>query len=235
MIYDERGVEVTPEDASFAATVVTLGMASGKHNTINLAKRCIDQKIEGDFVECGVNAGGHPALMAYVIRRYDGGARHVHLYDSFQGMPVASPDDSDWDRSILGTNPDRKHGKATGHCVAYRWQVEHNMGLWVKNPEVLVYHEGWFQDVLPAETTTPAKIALLRIDCDLYDSTTPVLEYLYPRVPVGGYIISDDWGESEAPIPARLATLKYFESKGLPTPTVMRIPHTPGTVWFRKP
>jgi len=31
------------------------------------------------------------------------------------------------------------------------------------------------------------------IDCDLYDSTVPVLEYLAPRLTVGSVVVFDDW------------------------------------------
>lgn len=37
------------------------------------------------------------------------------------------------------------------------------------------------------------RLAVLRIDCDLYESTTDVLSSLYARVSKGGYVIIDDY------------------------------------------
>ena len=37
------------------------------------------------------------------------------------------------------------------------------------------------------------KISLLRLDGDMYESTIDVLNYMYPKVSIGGYIIVDDW------------------------------------------
>lgn len=236
-LYDDGGVFVTKEERDYAAIVVTLGMGCGKHNTINLAKRCIDRKIEGDFVECGINAGGHPAFMAYVSTKYGDAQRKVHMYDSFQGMPMGGPDDIPEWLEVLGTNEDRQHPKAANVLLSYRWQVEQNMDSWRVNKDLLVYHEGWLQEVLPKELSEgklPKKIALLRIDVDLYDSTIPVIKYLYPLVSPGGYIISDDWGENEADVPARVATIKALAELGVPAPKVTRLIDTPGTCWWMK-
>src|SRR5574342_660595 len=141
MIYDELGIAVTDIEATYAATVVTLGRHTGKHNTMNLAKRCIDQGVEGDFVECGVHAGGHPALMAYIVKKYgQEGKRLVHLYDSFLGMPMAGPNDGAWEKQVLGVNEDRLHGKPAGNLISARWQVEANMRDWGVDESLLVYH-----------------------------------------------------------------------------------------------
>lgn len=237
-LYDPGGVFVTEDERKYADGITILGRACGRNNTVNLAKRCIDQGIDGDFVECGVNGGGQIALMAFAESRYGKGNRKIHLYDSFQGFPVAGPDDDlEW-KELLGTTEDRIHGHASNKLQSFRWQVEQNMVSWGVNQDLLIYHEGWLQDVLPKELgagTLPKKIALLRIDVDLYDSTVPVIKYLYPLVESGGYVISDDWGEKEEMAPARLATLRGLEELGEPIPQVTRLIETPGTCWWRKP
>ena len=235
MIFDAGGIEVSPEDALFATDVVTLGIAHGKHNTINLCKRAIAEGIPGDFVEAGVNAGGHPALMAYTIRQYNGNGRRVHLYDSFMGVPMSGPEDpKDW-QDITGVNPDASKGIFVNRLVSTIEQVMENMRLWKADLVPLVYHPGWLQEVLPAERNTPEQIAVLRIDVDMHDSTVPVFEYLYPKVVSGGYVISDDWGETDGIVPCRKATYAYFDKMGLSRPKPIRLPGTPGTAWWRKP
>lgn len=234
MIYDALGVEVTQEDSAFAANVVTLGVGAGKHNTINLAKRCIDQNVQGDFVEAGVNMGGHPALMAWAARRY-GSDRTIHMYDSFQGVPQCSPEDPREWIELVGLTKDPAHPVACGRIVNPLSAVKDNMGKWGVSESRIVYHVGWFEEVLPFEKNTPAKIALLRIDVDLFRSTEIVMQYLYPKVVSGGYVISDDWGENESVVPCRKAMFQYFDRMGIPHPDVTRIPNTTGTAWFRKP
>jgi hypothetical protein len=50
---------------------------------------------------------------------------------------------------------------------------------------------GWFCDTLPSAPIE--RLALLRLDGDLYDSTYDALQALYPRLSVGGYTIVDDY------------------------------------------
>jgi hypothetical protein len=234
MIYDQLGIEVSPDEQQYSRIVVTLGRGTGKCNTMNMAKRCIDQGIEGDFAEAGVHMGGHPALMAFIIKKYAQN-RRVHMYDSFKGVPQPGPDDCKEWQDNSGTNPNPAVPVETGVIRNPIAGVQENMQRWRVDESLLVYHEGWYEEVLPKETNTPEKIALLRIDCDLYHSTIPVMQYLYPRVQSGGYIIDDDWGETEKPTPARLALLKCLDEMGHPHPKVQRIPETRGTVWWQKP
>jgi O-methyltransferase len=51
---------------------------------------------------------------------------------------------------------------------------------------------GWFKDTLP--NTPIEKLALLRLDGDMYESTMDALTHLYSKLSIGGYIIIDDWG-----------------------------------------
>jgi O-methyltransferase len=234
MIYDKLGVEVAEDEKEYAGKyIVTLGRGTGKCNTMNLAKRCFDQNIPGDLVECGVNAGGHPALMSFVIKKYKQD-RRVHLYDSFRGVPQPGPKDCREWQEHSGTNPNPEKPVYTGSIENPREQVENNLRAWGADMAICVFHEGWFEEVLPKEKNTPSKIALLRIDVDLYHSTIPVMQYLYPRVQPGGYIIDDDWGDGEKPTPARTALLECLDKMGEPHPVIQRIPETRGTVWWQK-
>jgi len=65
------------------------------------------------------------------------------------------------------------------------------MREWCIDPEILVYHPGWFADTIP--TAEIGEIALLRLDGDLYESTRICVEHLYPKLSVGGWVIVDDW------------------------------------------
>jgi hypothetical protein len=239
-IYDERGVEVLPEESLWADKISVCGAQTTRNNTINICKRALAEGIPGDFGECGVLSGGHPAMMAYVLTRYGVQGRRVHLYDSFNGHPMAGPGDGPDEQNFLGVNPDIHHAIPTPNrqyaCAGYRWQVELNMKLWKVDQGLLVYHEGFLQDLLPVEQAKGIlpQFAVLRVDVDLHVSTLPVAEYLYPRVSPGGYVICDDWGES-GPTAARRAWLDTFRAHGWAEPNAMSIPITIGTVWWKKP
>jgi len=50
---------------------------------------------------------------------------------------------------------------------------------------------GWFKDTLPDAPID--RLAVLRLDGDLYESTIQPLDALYPRLSPGGFCIIDDY------------------------------------------
>jgi hypothetical protein len=51
--------------------------------------------------------------------------------------------------------------------------------------------EGWFKDTLPAAPIE--KLAIMRLDGDMYESTMQALVALYDKLSIGGFIIIDDY------------------------------------------
>jgi hypothetical protein len=64
---------------------------------------------------------------------------------------------------------------------------------------------GYFRQTLPDAPIE--RLALLRLDGDLYDSTYDTLQALYPRVSRGGYVVVDDYGAVEE---CRMAVRDYL-------------------------
>ena len=58
--------------------------------------------------------------------------------------------------------------------------------------EQVQFLKGWFSDTLP--TAPIDKLAVLRLDGDMYASTMDALDALYDKVSPGGYVIVDDYG-----------------------------------------
>jgi len=179
---------------------VALGALSSKETllaTFDLARNVIARGIPGDFVECGVFGGAQCAVMARAIMdTYDwqtinranpwNGPR-VHLFDSFEGMPAHGPQDTEWIAA--------KHQEGTSLCGLE--SVQAHMTEWGIPPELLVYHQGWFEDTVTSGFGhAHNKIALLRLDADLYDSTQICMQHLYPLLSPGGWLIVDDYGLS---------------------------------------
>jgi O-methyltransferase len=55
------------------------------------------------------------------------------------------------------------------------------------------FHVGWFQNTVPESAKSIGKIAILRIDGDLYESYRVALDHLWDHVVPGGFVIFDDW------------------------------------------
>jgi O-methyltransferase len=56
----------------------------------------------------------------------------------------------------------------------------------------VVFLKGWFKDTLP--TAPIERLAVLRLDGDMYSSTIEALTSLYPKLSPGGFCIIDDYG-----------------------------------------
>ena len=56
--------------------------------------------------------------------------------------------------------------------------------------------KGWFKDTLP--TAPIEKLAILRLDGDMYESTMDGLRSLYHKLSPGGFLIVDDYGAVDA-------------------------------------
>jgi O-methyltransferase len=73
-----------------------------------------------------------------------------------------------------------------------REQVESNFEKYGLLDEQVRFLEGWFKDTLPGAPID--KLAVARLDGDMYESTMDGLTSLYPKLSIGGYLIVDDYG-----------------------------------------
>jgi len=142
----------------------------------------LGKQIPGDFVECGVYKGGNCMVMAEGLK-FHFSDRTIWLYDTFTGMPKPSEED------VFHTG---KHAKDLWH---QGW-CEGTLDTVLKNMEQVGYEhyeliEGMVEDTIP--DVMPDQIVLLRLDTDFYESTKHELDFLYPRLVKGGYLIIDDY------------------------------------------
>ncbi len=70
-------------------------------------------------------------------------------------------------------------------------EVQNNFWKYDLLDESVQFLKGWFKDTLP--TAPIEKLAILRLDGDLYESTMDSLSSLYDKVSNGGFIIVDDY------------------------------------------
>ncbi len=195
------------------------------HNSYLLAKRSCEDGIEGDFVECGVFAGTQVAAMAWANQQM-GMKKKIHLFDSFEGIPQAGPNDDESITSCIGKGDGKGALISTGVSVCTVEQVQGHMKAWGINPNQLIYYKGWFQNTVPQVVI--GKIVLLRLDGDLYESTKVCLQHLHPLVSIGGYVIVDDYALTGC----RKAVDEYHELMGI-TPQIIKIKGGGGPVFYR--
>jgi O-methyltransferase len=74
---------------------------------------------------------------------------------------------------------------------------------------------GWFKDTL--DTPEIERLAILRVDGDLYQSTIESLTTLYPKLSRGGYVIIDDF--SIIPACAQ-AVIAFRKQHAIDTPMI---------------
>lgn len=140
--------------------------------------------VPGDLIETGVWRGGAVIFMRAALWAYGDPQRRVWVADSFQGVPRPDgrkyPVDS---RSKLWT--------MRGLAVPIE-DVRNNFARYGLLDDRVHFIPGWFSDTLPLAPIE--RLAIIRLDGDLYESTMDALYALYDRLSPGGYAIIDDYG-----------------------------------------
>ncbi|WP_422770518.1 TylF/MycF/NovP-related O-methyltransferase [Plantactinospora sp. WMMC1484] len=138
--------------------------------------------VPGDLIETGVWRGGTVIFMRALLAAYADHDRTVWVADSFRGLPkpeahrVEDVEDALWTVPFLAVSLP---------------QVKENFRRYGLLDEQVRFLPGWFEDTLPGAPVE--RIAVMRLDGDLYDSTSVALRSLYPKLSVGGYVIIDDY------------------------------------------
>jgi len=139
--------------------------------------------IPGDLIETGVWRGGACIFMRAVLAAHGVADRKVYVADSFAGVP--KPDAA---RFPLDQG-DTLHRAAM--LAVSQAEVEDNFRKYDLLDDQVVFLPGWFKDTLPSAPLE--RLAVLRMDGDLYGSTMEALTSLYPRLSPGGFCIIDDY------------------------------------------
>jgi O-methyltransferase len=142
----------------------------------------IRQGVPGDFIETGVWRGGTTILMRALLEVHAVRDRIVFVADSFAGLPPPDPSYPHDQGSELHTAP---------YLAVWIDQVRSYFEKFGLLDDQVQFLQGWFRDTLP--TLSDRTWAVIRLDGDLYESTTNGLENLYPNLSSGGYAIIDDY------------------------------------------
>lgn len=140
--------------------------------------------VPGDLIETGAWRGGVTIFMRAILEAYCDPDRRVWVADSFQGLP--KPDPERWPAEAGD-----QHWTMEQLAVPLE-EVQANFARYGLLDERVRFLPGWFKDTLP--TAPIERLAVLRLDGDMYGSTMEALDALYPKLSVGGYVIVDDYG-----------------------------------------
>lgn len=152
-------------------------------NFRNLIENVIALHVPGDIVETGVWRGGACILARAVLKTYGITDRKVVLCDSFCGLPA--PDAINYPADASATFHEYPELSVSIE------QVKENFKRFSLLDDQVVFVEGLFKDTMP--NLKLEAISVLRLDGDMYESTIDPLRYLYDRIPIGGWVIIDDY------------------------------------------
>jgi O-methyltransferase len=162
----------------------------------------LHDNVPGDLLEAGVWRGGSCIFMRAVLKLNGVTDRSVWVADSFQGLPAPALEaDRDYD---LSGNPVLSVSQPEVEASFRRFDLLDSQVKFLR---------GWFKDTLP--NAPVSKLAVLRMDGDLYESTIDILHALYHRVSSGGFVIVDDYYALE---PCKQAIHDFRHRSGITDP-----------------
>ena len=141
----------------------------------------INRPMEGYYFEFGSHEA-NTMRMAWDTLRHLFDYTYV-AFDSFEGLPEIQPIDAQmiWEPGKLKTEEDEFRRICERHGMP---------------PDRLVTVKGFYDDSLGEDTRRRfegTKAAVVYIDCDLYASTVPVLDFVRDFLQRGTVIVFDDW------------------------------------------
>jgi O-methyltransferase len=187
-----------------AETMIGLKRLDNIHACI---RQVIEENVPGDFIETGVWRGGACIFMRAALQAYGDTARQVWVADSFEGLP--KPD------GRYAEDAGDRHWKKSDVLGVSLADVRANFARYGLLDERVRFLKGWFKDTLPGAPI--GKLAILRLDGDMYTSTMDALVNLYDKVSPDGYVIVDDYGEIET---CRKAVEDFRTSRKIEAPIV---------------
>ncbi len=194
-------------------------------HALNNIQRCVEtvleEEVPGDFIETGVWRGGACILMRGILKVHGVVDRKVWVADSFQGLPHPDTERYPCDKG------DTHHMRRD--LVISLKQVQKNFEMYDLLDDQVKFLPGFFRDTLPSAPIE--KLAVLRLDGDMYEATILALEHLYPKLSPGGFAIIDDYSLR----PCRVAVDGYRTASSIDEPIEPVDPNEPqNKVYWRK-
>lgn len=173
------GLQAVARSGRIGESMMGYGAMNSLHQCI---AKVVQDGVVGDFCETGIWRGGGCIFMAGAARAMGQTQRLIWCCDSFEGLP--KPKDE-----YLADEGDELWKQELGVSVE---QVKANFQKYSLLSDNVRFLKGFFSDTMP--TAPIERLAVLRLDGDMYESTIVVLRHLYDKVSPGGFVIFDDYG-----------------------------------------
>jgi hypothetical protein len=141
--------------------------------------------MEGDYLEFGVFRGDTFSAAFHLAQTAGLGAMRFYAFDSFAGLPAVAGHDAAGFRHF-----------SEGEFACDVGTFEANLREKEVDGARVTTIPGFFDRSLNAETRARLpldKAAVVWVDCDLYESTVPVLDFITGYLQEGTVLIFDDW------------------------------------------
>lgn len=140
-------------------------------------------RVEGDFVECGVNAGFiSSAIMGSLDWNRSG--RRFFLVDSFEGPRMEQFTEHEHASGFVARIEDAVRRDA---YVTDFERVQRNFAEW---PSAVIV-KGWVPEALSKVDAT--QVAFLHLDLNAAQPERDAFAHFWPRLPAGGVVLLDDY------------------------------------------
>lgn len=212
----EFDIDVRQQGKDWPTVAHTMIGVKRLDNLQSCVEDVIAQGVPGDLIETGVWRGGATIFMRAILKVYGIKDRLVWVADSFEGLP--EPNEEKYPADVK----DRHH--TYKQLAISLEEVKSNFKRYQLLDEQVCFLKGWFKDTLP--TAQIEKLAIIRLDGDMYESTMDALVNLYPKLSVGGYLIVDDYGA----VPACRQAIDDYRARNKITEQISSVDWT-GVFW----
>ena len=141
-------------------------------NTLKSCKYVVENKISGDFVECGVWRGGNSILAKKIFEKL-GSDKKVWMFDTFNGMTEPTEFDVKGSTKVQAKVKYQETLTETHSewCYASIEDVKNNFKDSSINIDSIKFIKGDVLTTLSNKENLPKNISVLRLDTDWYEST----------------------------------------------------------------
>ena len=159
------------------------------------ARIAIEDNVPGDFAELGVYKGNSAKVLSMLLEHT---GKRLFLFDTFSGFDK---------RDFVGF--DKKN--STAHFS------DTSLGSvrdFISSARA-IFVPGYFPDSISNHAVSE-RFAFVHLDCDLYIPMRSGLEYFYPRLSPGGFLVMHDYASGRWP-GATKAVNEFFADKANPS------------------
>jgi len=190
-------------------------------------------KIPGDIVEAGVFRGKSIIALGMILKEL-GSDKRIFGFDSFSGFPtVYHPKDNleefdhlfqrgeitkehiseakkniEWRRVVSGDKISAKNISSSGDFSGTTIDLVRRK-IQLLDLDNIVLIDGPFSKTMTENCFEPATIMAVLVDCDLYESYSQALAFVWPRLSPGGLVYLDEYYSLKFP-GARTATNEFL-------------------------